>query len=173
MKPNLTVKKHINRHEYIIGNIYVFFMFASILGGCAYFLLKQNKDLNVFTQKIITIKKMNRIKEHQSTQANMAEFCDSLYYRIDHFNPDIQASYEENDIKFLINDVRLTYTNNSWDKRRKIFAQIANFYDNWLIDKKELWSKKENIDSFEKNLEECKIGIDKNNESLKLKLNIK
>ncbi len=173
MKPNLIVKKHINKYEYVIGSIYVFILFALILGSCSYFIFSQNKNLQVFSQKMITIKKMNRVKELQSVQVDMADYCDSLYNRIDQFNPQIQASYEENDIRFLINDIRSTYTNSSWDKRLKIFSQLASFYDNWLIDKKELWSLKKNINGFQSNLEECKIGIDNNNEKLKLKLNIK
>lgn len=173
MESNLTLKKHLNRNERTIGLIYVFLMFAIVMGFCTYFLLEQNKDLNVFAQKIITVKKMKRMKDYQSMQIKNAIPCDSLYARINNFNPGVQASYEESDIRFLINDLRSIYSQNSWDRKLKIFAQIANFYDAWLIDKKELWSKKENILSFKTNLEECEIGIEKKNETIKSKFSNK
>ncbi|GAF05242.1 type VI secretion system transmembrane protein TssO [Saccharicrinis fermentans] len=166
-KSKLKVKKHLNRYERFIGHTYVFLMFAAILGSCTYFLLKQNKDLDVFTKKMITIKKMKRIKDFQVIQNDMTQTCDSLYARINSFDPGVQASYEESDIKFLINDLRHIYSQNSWDRRLKLFEHIANFYDSWLIDKKELWSKKQNIITFKKNLEECEIGIDKKTEIIK------
>ncbi len=173
MESNLTIKKHLNRYERTIGVIYVFLMFAIVMSCCTYFLLKQNKDLNVFARKNITVKKMKRVKDFQSIQMDNAISCDSLYARINNFKPGIQASYEESDIKFLINDLRIIYTQNSWDRRLKIFAHIANFYDDWLIDKKELWCKQKNILSFKTNLEECEIGIEKKNESIKSKFSNK
>ncbi|WP_075603028.1 type VI secretion system transmembrane protein TssO [Saccharicrinis aurantiacus] len=169
MKSKVTVSKYINRYERIIALIYVFVLFVIVMGSCTYFLVNQNKDLDVFNKKVITIKKMKRIKSYQDTQLRNGLSCDSIYARIERFDPSLQASYEESDIKFLINDLRNVYTQNSWDKRLKLFAQIANLYDNWLIDKKELWSKKQNISTFKSNLEECEIGIDKKTESIRSK----
>lgn len=37
---------------------------------------------------------------------------------------------------------------------------VADFYQMWLTDRKELWSKRENISTFKKNLEECEIGLE-------------
>ena len=75
--------------------------------------------------------------------------------------------YEEDDIHYLINNLRNTYERNSWDKRYKLFMHIADFYAMWLSDKKQLWSIEQNIRLFKANLEECEIGLRKKEEDLR------
>lgn len=77
------------------------------------------------------------------------------------------AQYEEDDIHYLINNLRNTYERNSWDKRYKLFMHIADFYAMWLSDKKQLWSIEQNIRLFKANLEECEIGLRKKEEDLR------
>ena len=43
---------------------------------------------------------------------------------------------------------------------------IADFYDMWLSDKKQLWSIQQNIITFKANLEECEIGLQKKLEDM-------
>ena len=53
----------------------------------------------------MVIKKMERQKEFQNIQSVQIVSADTLFSRIEQFEPGVNASYEENDIKFLINDL--------------------------------------------------------------------
>lgn len=114
---------------------------------------------------------MDQIREYQDAQSKASVMIDSLYNKIDHYNPGIQAVYEENDIKFMINSLRNIYEERAWDARYKSFLHMSEFYAMWFIDKKDLWGKHENIRKFRKNLEECEIGLLKNKNDLNTSLN--
>jgi len=70
---------------------------------------------------------MNRIKDFQQEQAESQMPVDSLFRKIEAFQPGVYAQYEEDDIHYLINNLRNTYERNSWDKRYKLFMHIADF----------------------------------------------
>lgn len=110
---------------------------------------------------------MNRIKDFQQEQAESQLPVDSLFRKIETFEPGVYAQYEEDDIHYLINNLRNTYERNSWDKRYKLFMHIADFYAMWLSDRKQLWSIGQNISLFKANLEECEIGLQKKEEDLR------
>ena len=99
------------------------------------------------------------IKEYQNDQSAYIHTMDSIYQKIQRFNPGVNAVYEENEVLYMINDLKRVYENRSWDTRYKSFLHVSEFYYMWFIDKKELWSKRDNIARFRKNLEECEIGL--------------
>ena len=70
----------------------------------------------------MVIKKMERQKEFQNIQSVQIVSADTLFSRIEQFEPGVNASYEENDIKFLINDLAKQWERNSFDKRNKMFS---------------------------------------------------
>lgn len=148
-----------NQKERIIGFIYVFLTFALTTAICCLLLFYYNSDYTGFSQKDFAIAKMERIKEYQDIQAQLNTSIDSLYNKIDRFNPSINAVYEENDIRFMINELRNEYEKHSWDIRYKSFLHVSDFYYMWFIDKKELWTKQDNVGRLRKNLEECEIGL--------------
>jgi hypothetical protein len=118
------------------------------------------------TQKTFAIAKMDRIYHFQSLQSSEMIIIDSIYNKIRMFDPGIQASYEESDIMYYLNDIKSLYDKNNYDSRYKIFAQVSNFYSDWFSNKKELWSKQQNIVMLSKNLENCGIGLQKKKEDL-------
>ncbi|HCC53252.1 MAG TPA: hypothetical protein DEQ30_15405 [Porphyromonadaceae bacterium] len=160
-----------NQKEKVMGFIYVFLLFASVTAICCLLLFYYNSDYKVFAQKDFAIYKMDRIREHQEAQSKVSVVVDSLYNKINHYNPGVQAVYEENDIKFMINTLKNVYEEKAWDVRYKSFYHIAEFYSMWFIDKKDLWGKQENIRKFKKNLEECEVGLLKNKNDLNASLN--
>lgn len=160
-------KKHTkNRREKTIGLLYVltFFMLATF--ACCW-CLSYYSDNKSSTRKEFVIAKMDRIRAFQEEQSQQIVIVDSIYNKIKEFNPGVNASYEENDIKFYLNDIKKLYEENSYDGRYRIFNQVSNFYNMWFADKKELWSKQQNIDKFKKNLEACEIGLQKKTDELK------
>ena len=86
-----------------------------------------NSDFRMFEQKEFVKIKMNRIKDFQQEQAESQMPVDSLFRKIEAFQPGVYAQYEEDDIHYLINNLRNTYERNSWDKRYKLFMHIAEF----------------------------------------------
>jgi hypothetical protein len=125
------------------------------------------QDERTGTQKEFVIAKMDRIRQFQTVQSEQMIIVDSIFNKIKDFKPGVQASYEENDIKYYLNDIKSQYEKNSYDKRYKIFFQVSDFYDMWFADRKELWSKQQNVAGFKKNLEDCEIGLQKKTDELK------
>ena len=163
MDKNKTTK---NRREKTVGFVYVSVLFLIVTFVCCSILFHYTDTKNS-TQKKFVIAKMDRVRQFQDIQNQQMVIIDSIYSKIGSFNPGINASYEENDIKFYLNDLKKIYDANGHDERYKIFQQVSGFYNMWFSDKKELWSKRQNIVSFQKNLEECQIGLDKKKEELK------
>lgn len=161
------VKNTKNQRERVIGYVNISFLFVVLTAVCCGILFYYNSDKKVMTQKVFVIAKMDRIREFQSMQREEMVIIDSIGNKIKYFNPGINASYEENDIKFYLNDIKNVYDKNSYDGRYKIFAQVSNFYNMWFADRKELWSKQQNVTTFKKNLEECELGLQKKKDELK------
>ena len=142
-------RKTMNKREIFMGHAYVFLFFFLTTVACCLVIFMWNSDFKMFEQKEFVKIKMNRIKDFQQEQAG------------------VYAQYEEDDIHYLINNLRNTYERNSWDKRYKLFMHIADFYAMWLSDRKQLWSIGQNISLFKANLEECEIGLQKKEEDLR------
>lgn len=155
------LKKYINQKERIGGFIYVTLLFCVGMGLCAWLLLSKGDNAGVFKQKDRVVEKMDRQKDFRKMQEKYVPICDSLTIRIEKLDPGINAVYEENDLKFIINDLKLQYEKNPWDKSNKAFYHIGELYEIWLADKKQLWSKKQNIRYFKQNIEECQLGIER------------
>ncbi len=148
-----------NQREKIMGFIYVFLLFIGVTVICCLLLFYYNSEFSVFSQKEFVITKMDRIRIYQDDQSKVAIRVDSLYNKIRRYDPGVNAVYEENEIKFMINDLKNVYEKNAWDLRYKSFLHVSEFYHMWFIDKKDLWSKRNNIQRFRKNLEECEVGL--------------
>jgi len=160
-------KKELNRREVVIGRTYVFIFFFVTTVVCCLAIFLWNSDFKVFEQKEYIKVKMSRIREFQKDQSDYQMITDSIFRKIKMFEPGIHAQYEEDEINYLINNMRNVYEHNSWDKRYKVFMHVADFYDIWLVDKKQLWSIRQNINMFKSNLEECEIGLQKKMDDLR------
>lgn len=160
-------RNNLNKREVFMGHAYVFLFFIITTVICCISIFMWNSDFSMFEQKEFVKVKMNRIKDYQQEQADHQVSVDSLFRKIEKFEPGVYAQYEEDDIRYLINNLKNTYEKNNWDKRYKLFMHIADFYDMWLSDQKQLWSIQQNIITFKANLEECEIGLQKKLEDLR------
>lgn len=157
-----------NNREKTIALVYVSLLFFGVTCAACWCLFYYT-DTKAETRKEFVIAKMDRIRKFQQTQDKQMVIVDSIYDKIKNFDPGINASYEENDIKFYLNDLKKLYEDNNIDGRYKVFQQTSNFYNMWFSDRKELWSKQQNIVRFKKNLEECQIGLEKKKNELQTK----
>lgn len=160
-------RKTLNKRETLMGHTYVFLFFILTTVICCTAIFMWNTDFRMFEQKEFVKIKMNRIRDFQQQQLDYQMQVDSLFRKIEKFEPGIYAQYEEDDIHYLINTLRNEYERNVWDKRYKLFMHMADFYDMWMADKKHLWSIRQNIHTFKANLEECEIGLQKKIDDLR------
>lgn len=160
-------KKVLNQREKMMSFTYVLLFFTVTTVICCILIFYCNVDTKKISGKEYVISKMDRIRTFQQMQADRFVDIDTLYKKIESFDPGVQALYEENDIKFLLNNLKDLYEQNSWDRRYKVFLHTSTLYSVWLTDKKELWGKKQNIQNFRKNLEECEIGIKSKKEEMR------
>lgn len=120
-------RKTLNKREILMGHAYVFLFFFLTTVACCLAIFMWNSDFRMFEQKEFVKIKMDRIKDFQQEQAESQMPVDSLFRKIEAFQPGVYAQYEEDDIHYLINNLRNTYERNSWDKRYKLFMHIADF----------------------------------------------
>ncbi len=159
-----------NQKERVMGFIYVLLFFLSVTTVCCLSLFLYNSSYAAVKQKDFSISKMKRIGEFRSDQRISAPTVDLLFNKISVFNPGINAVYEEDNIKFLINDLRTVYEKNALDTRYKAFQHVADFYYMWYTDRRTLWSLQTNIERFTRYLEECELGLaNKKDDFAKLK----
>ena len=156
-----------NRREKTIAFVYVCLFFTVTTVVCCGLLVYYHSQGSIKSQKTFAFSKMDRIRSYQTIQGKQLIVVDSLYNRIRDFNPEVNASYVESDIKLYLNDLKGIYNRNSHDGRYKIFLQISDFYGMWFNDRKELWSKQTNIKAFKENLEDCKSDLKKKIDELK------
>lgn len=168
MKTAPTIHKTIRRRDRLSGMAAVLVIFSLCTSLCLYYFIS-TFDTDLSSYKDVIVKKSQRQQKFRDVLSSHKTTCDSLFLRIERFDPAINALFEENDIKFLINDLRGVYEQNEWDKRYKVFFHVAGFYEMWFADKKILRSKKDNIRKFSSNLEQCEMGLTMKEEELKAK----
>jgi hypothetical protein len=148
-----------NQKEKIMGFAYVLILFMSVTSVSCMLLFMHNSNFNLLRQRNFIVDKMKRVHEYQDIQKKSAATIDLLYSKIGAYEPGVNAVYEEDNIKFLVNELRNVYEHNSLDTRYKSFMHLANFYYMWYADKKTMWTLRTNIEIFTKNLEECELGL--------------
>ena len=148
-------RKTLNKREILMGHAYVFlFFFPDDRGVLPCHLHVEFGLQDVRAEGVCE----NQDEPYQGLPAGTGRKPDARGLPVPEdraFQPGVYAQYEEDDIHYLINNLRNTYERNSWDKRYKLFMHIADFYAMWLSDKKQLWSIEQNIRLFKANLEEC------------------
>ena len=157
--------KNIRRRDRICAWVSVLLIFGVCASLCLSFFFAGNAG-KWGTHKQFVVKKSARQQQFRKDQAEYQASCDSLFLRIGRFNPGVNASFEENDIKYLINDLKNVHEQHARDKRYKVFYHMGTFCEMWFADKKILWSRKANIRNFSQKLEQCEMGLTKKEEKL-------
>ena len=146
--------------EKVMGFAYVLLLFIPITVICCSVIFLFNSNYGSIERKDYFVGKMKRVNEFRNNQKQYAATIDLLYNKINDHNPGVIAVYEEDNIKFLLNDLKDMYESNSIDTRYRSFLHIADFYYMWYADKRTLWTLNNNIDTFTKNLEESELGLE-------------
>lgn len=99
-------RNNLNKREVFMGHAYVFLFFIITTVICCISIFMWNSDFSMFEQKEFVKVKMNRIKDYQQEQADHQVSVDSLFRKIEKFEPGVYAQYEEDDIRYLINNLK-------------------------------------------------------------------
>ena len=86
-------RKTMNKREIFMGHAYVFLFFFLTTVACCLAIFMWNSDFKIFEQKEFVKIKMNRIKEFQQEQAECQLPTDSLFRKIEAFEPGVYAQY--------------------------------------------------------------------------------
>jgi hypothetical protein len=148
-----------NQKEKVMGFFYVLILFLAIASVCCTLLFVYNSNYSELKQKDFIVSKVNRSSEYRDAQKQAEPAIDLLFEKIANYDPGVNAVYEEDNIKFLVDELRDIYEKRSLDTRYKSFMHVANFYYMWYADKKTLWTLTANIRQFTKDLEECELGL--------------
>ena len=158
------------QREKVMGFAYVLILFITITAICCMAIFLYNSKFGSIERKDFFVSKMKRIDEYRRDQKRYSPTIDLLHNKIADHNPGVRAVYEEDNIKFLISELKDMYDRNSLDTRYRSFQHVADFYYMWYADKRTLWTLKSNIEVFTKNLEECELGLsNKKDDFAKLK----
>ena len=125
--------QNIRTREKITSLITVLLIWGICTLVCLHFYLG-SQTKNFTSHKELIIKKSERQEKLHSDQLAYNKLCDSLNARIGRFDPSVNASFEESDIKFMISDLKDMYEKNAWDFRYKVFYHTAQFYDMWFAE---------------------------------------
>ncbi len=155
----LVSKNYIGNRERYFSLFYVSICFIVLLSISCFFFLRNNSNSRIFARKDKLVTKMEQVENFKKLQRSVALQCDTLYANIKKFKPDVYSSYDENDIRYELNELKGIYLKNDWDRRYKMFEQISTLYDMWLTDRKDLWCKKQNLNDLALNLQECEMGL--------------
>jgi hypothetical protein len=148
-----------NQKEKVMGFFYVLILFLSIVSVCCLLLFLYNSNYSELKQKDFIVNKVSRSSEYRDAQKKAEPTIDLLAEKIANYDPGVNAVYEEDNIKFLVNELRDIYEKRPLDTRYKSFMHAANFYYMWYADKKTLWTLTSNIRQFTRDLEECELGL--------------
>lgn len=148
-----------NQKEKNMGLAYVMLLFISITLACCLLLFLNNSDYNTYKQKDFIISKMERVKDFRDIQKQALPTVNMIHDKINGFDPGVNAVYEEDNIKYMIRELKNIYEKNPLDTRYKAFSHTADFYYMWFVDKKTLRSKEINVTQFKKDLQECELGL--------------
>ncbi|SNV34732.1 Uncharacterised protein [Chryseobacterium taklimakanense] len=83
---------------------------------------------------------------------------DSTFVKINKMDPEKATPVEKNNIEVGITNINRTFEGTtSTDPRKSSYQQIAKFYEMYYQDKKSIVTTKENLQQFDKQLQDCMI----------------
>ena len=109
---------------------------------------------------MIAIQTLDQKSKFDQQQKIVQPLMDSTFTQINKLTDEAPQPFEENNIRYGINDIANSFENAGvTDLRKQAYPQIAQFYKMYFDDKKLISKKSENIKIFEKQFQDCSIGF--------------
>jgi len=114
----------------------------------------------------LVIEDISETNNQQSEQRLNVKHVDSLSHLLTMFNPENKQSYLESSIIFELNELKKLYEKKQNDPSYSIFMKTHNLYSMLYYDKKAAWNTINNTFFLNKNLNDCEIGFQQNQNNL-------
>lgn len=102
--------------------------------------------------------KLSQNLEFEDLVQDQRSNIDTTYRDVLKFDPGVQATFLENDIKNSLASIKANYQRRSSDPRYKTFLQISELYYDLFYNRRELKGNKGDFDTITKSLEDCKLS---------------
>lgn len=159
MEPGNT-KNILTTKEKTVGLFYTIILFLTVAGACSYLLFFSNRDLDASSGKYLALEQMERIRSFSKFQKERMERIEALNSKVNAIDPGLRASYEKNEVRFMLGQFQEDYEKNKYDQRYRIFSLISKFYEYRMFDKERVSAATKNTELFQRNLEVCQGCID-------------
>lgn len=146
--------------EKLTGLIYVLFLFLITVGVSGYILFVYKSDYQFANGKKDAMEKIERIHKFQNAQSEYFEKIEKMDEYANAINPDIYASFNKNDLNYIIGELKKFSEDNKYDIRFQSFNQVATLYETKLCDKERLGVTIRNIEKIKVELDKCRTGIE-------------
>jgi hypothetical protein len=114
----------------------------------------------------IVMEDISETNNLQNEQLLNIKHIDSLSQLLTMFNPENKQSYLESSIIFELNELKKLYEKKQHDASYSIFMKTHNLYSMLYYDKKAAWNTINNTTFLNKNLSDCEIGFQQNQNNI-------
>ncbi|PST83461.1 hypothetical protein C7T94_12930 [Pedobacter yulinensis] len=139
------------RREQFLFLVAVFLLTTAVL--CFGIFYDFGPSRQISKQELASRLKQNT--EYEELVKEVMPAIDTTYKQIVHFDPKVQAVFLQADITTSIDAIRSHYDRRASDQRYKTFLHAAQFYNRLFFDKVELKQNYNDIDTYNRNLEDC------------------
>ncbi|MCQ2224955.1 MAG: type VI secretion system transmembrane protein TssO [Paludibacteraceae bacterium] len=146
--------------EKTIGLIYTVLLFLLVAGVSSYVLFFSKGNVDASSGKVLALEQIERIRSFEKFQKDRMERIQALDARVNAIDPGLVASYDKNEVRYILGQFKEEYNKNQYDKRYRIFSLITQFYEYRMFDKERLSAVQANIDWFRSNLDICQQCVD-------------
>lgn len=146
---------------YLVG-LWAFFSILFIL-----ICFHDHSNIEIRGAKIV-MEDISEINSSQTERQLNIKHIDSLSHLLSMFNPENKQSYLESSINFELTELKKLYEKKQSDPSYSIFMKIHNLYSMHYYDKKASWNTINNTAFLNKNLNDCEIGFQQNQNNINL-----
>ena len=155
MQVNITLSTKEKRHYflYLLGMLLLTVVVISIITLRKYKSPFSDADLH-------TVAILQEKSKFDEAQKSMQKTIDSTFTKIDRLDPEKSDPMLDNDIDNGIGEIGTAFKITAMtDVRQKGYARIANFFNMYKLDKKDMHLTQGNIDLFKKQYDDCLINV--------------
>ena len=162
MQISITLSKKEKRHYflYLMGMLFLAVLILSFI--------VLNKAGNPFSDADMhSVMILQDKTKFNDAQKSIQKKMDSTFVKIDKMDPEKSTPVENNEIEIGISEINRTFEGaTTTDPRKASYPQISEFYEMYYQDKKSILTVKDNIQQFDRQLQDCMIRFKDKNQQI-------
>ena len=167
MQLKITLSKKEKRYYFI-------YLMAMLLMGVIFLgIIFLNKFRSPFGDSdSIAMKTLEQKSIFDNRQKSIQPVVDSTFIRLKRLSSEKPEPVEENELKYEIGDIKEAFSDVIiTDSRKNNYPLIAKFYKMYYDDKKVIVNKNDNLKRFNKQFEDCTVGMKDVQQQINLRKN--